>query len=149
MNLVEFRLLVDQFRAYLSYAATLVHCFWEQSAAVIRMLEHLDGDATSPVQHLADARINLSVEPALSRAAVDAFQTRLRAAGIATFDTADGQRTRADAPVLISLTGRWTDRIRIYPRERPPQQGVNDPEASASGKPRTTRDRRDNPRPVT
>jgi hypothetical protein len=62
-NLVELRLLVDQFRAYLCYAATLVHCFCEQSEVVIRMLQHLDDDATSPVEHLADARINLSVDP--------------------------------------------------------------------------------------
>jgi hypothetical protein len=88
-NLIELRLLVDQFRIYLYYTAVLVRCFCEQSKAVIEALRHIDDDASSPVQHLADARVNLSVEPALARSAIDAFQSHLRSAGIPALDAAD------------------------------------------------------------
>jgi hypothetical protein len=67
----ELRLLVNQCRAHLHYAATVHAAFGD---LLPKTIEHLRG-AEADVEHLARARAELSVDPVLSWRAVDDFRT--------------------------------------------------------------------------
>lgn len=70
----ELLLLTEQFRTYMYYVATLVRSFCEKNSSMIGQLESADDDSANPMQHLAEARVHLSVDPAMAWAAVDAYQ---------------------------------------------------------------------------
>ncbi|ONI86837.1 hypothetical protein ALI22I_24960 [Saccharothrix sp. ALI-22-I] len=66
-----------------NYAAVVLRAFREESAEVVEHLSTVVRQAKNPVRHLADARMQLSVDAALATAAVDAYRSELvRASGL-------------------------------------------------------------------
>jgi hypothetical protein len=67
----------ERFQAYLYYAAEVLRSFQEESTDVINRLSNIDDDVNNPMQYLADARTQLSVDATLATAAVHAYRTAL------------------------------------------------------------------------
>ncbi|MGV9366040.1 hypothetical protein [Amycolatopsis sp. NPDC003731] len=67
----------ERFQAYLYYAAVVLKSFREEGAKVVKRLSTTASDAQNPIRHLAEARVQLSVDAALATAAVDAYRSAL------------------------------------------------------------------------